>query len=316
MENTMVSSNLPLMSGPRSILVATDLTDLNFVLPVAINQARVSQAVIWLLHILPQHLYVSTPSSAGPLVLEAKQFRDAEATLAKVAQQIRDLGLTCSYEVRRWYPAEQIKEFINEHAIDRLLIGTSGRGKLGKLFIGSVAEELIRTLEIPVCTVGPHFRSCQQDNPRRMIAALSLRHHPEHSLLFAARLAAELQSELTVLHVAEQDRGDEGIHAGARAKINELLRTVDLHPAPKIRIRSGEPAEEIICECAAVRPEALIMSASPASIFKSRIRNGVAYRVIAQASCPTFTLHSGSKAKASGTYREFSGISSGSPDFV
>jgi nucleotide-binding universal stress UspA family protein len=305
--------HLSSMTRPKSILVATDLNDLDFLLPVAIDQARIKGAMIWLLHVIPPKSYASIEAGAYPFVEKEKEYRAAEAALAKVALKLREKNLACTYEVRRWYPVDEIKGCIRDHGIDRLVVGTSSRGKLGKLLIGSVAEELIRSLEIPVCTVGPHFAPCPHDNPRRIVFALSLRHHPEHSLRFAIDLATASRAELIVLHVTEQDRLDEGIDAGARSKLDELLRSVgQMDLVPQLRIRSGEPAEEIVAECRALRPELLVLSAFPASPVSARFRPGVAYSVIAQAPCPTFTLRSGSKTKRNGNYREFSGVQIGS----
>ena len=101
--------------------------------------------------------------------------------------------------------------------------------------------------------------------------------------------------------------------AGAMSKIDELLRPLQLTQVqPHIRIRSGEPAEEIVAECTALGPELLVLSAFSASFITARFRAGVAYRVIAQVPCPTFTLRSGSKTRPNGTYREFSGVQIGS----
>jgi nucleotide-binding universal stress UspA family protein len=305
----MNAMHLSSMSRPKSILVATDLNDLDFLLPVAIDQARTTGALIWLLHVIPPQEYVSVESGAYPFVEKEKEYRAAEAALAKVAVELREKNLGCAYEVRRWYPVDEIKGFIREHHVERLIVGTSGRGKLGKVLIGSVAEELIRSLDIPVCTVGPHFNPLSSNQPRRILFALSLRHHPEHSLKFAVDLAAGLPAELTLLHVSEPDLGDEGLAAGAMSKIEELLRGTQPMPVePHIRIRSGEPAEEILAECASLRPELLVLSAFPASSLSTKFRSGVAYRVIAEAPCPTFTLRSGAKTRRYGDYREFSGV--------
>lgn len=304
----MNAMHLSSMSRPKSIVVATDLSDLDFLLPVAVDQARMTGAMIWLLHVIPPKEYVSIESGAYPFVEKEKEYRAAEAALAKVALELKGKNLACAYEVRRWYPVDEIKNFIREHDAERLIIGTSGRGKLGKLLIGSVAEALIRSLDIPVCTVGPHFKPLSSDQPHRILFPLSLRHHPEHSLRFALDLAAGLSAELTVLHVSEPDLGDEGLAAGALSKIEELLRGIPMQVESHIRIRSGEPAEEILAECAALRPALLVMSAFPASSLSTKFRSGVAYRVIADAPCPTFTLRSGAKTRRSGNYREFSGI--------
>ena len=308
----MNAMHLSAITRPKSILVATDLNDLDFLLPVAIDQAKMTGAMIWLLHVIPPQEYVSIESGVYPFVAKEKEYRTAEAALSKVALELREKNLACAYEVRRFYPVDEIKGFIREHSVKRLIVGTSSRGKLGKLLIGSVAEELIRSLDIPVCTVGPHFKPLAQNQPRRILFALSLCHHPEHSLRFAADLAAGLPAELIVLHVTERDLGDEGLEAGALSKIGELLRQIQpTQVEPHICIRSGEPAEEIGTECTALGAELLVLSAFPASPVSARFRTGVAYRVIAQAPCPTFTLPSGSKTHPDGTYREFSGAQSG-----
>jgi nucleotide-binding universal stress UspA family protein len=309
----MNTTHLSAISRPQSILVATDLNDLDFLLPVAIDQAKMTGAMIWLLHVIPPEAYVSIESGAYPFVANEKEYRSAEAVLAKVALELRQRNLACAYEVRRLYPVDEIKGFIREHSVKRLIVGTSARGKLGKLLIGSVAEQLIRSLDIPVCTVGPHFEAPAPNRPHRIFFAVSLRHHPEHSLRFAVDLAAASAAELTILHVAEQDLGDEGLAAGAMSRIEELLRQIEpMHIRPHIRVRSGEPAEEIVAECMASEPQLLVLSAFQASPLSATFRAGVAYRVIAQVPCPTFTLPSGSNARPGGTYREFSAAQAGS----
>jgi nucleotide-binding universal stress UspA family protein len=285
--------------------VATDLTDLDFLLPVAIDQAKATGAMLWLLHVIPPQANLSTQVDA--FLQQKKAFRDAEAALAKVSFELKVMNVTCAYEVRRWYPVDRINEFIRERQIMRLILGTAGRGKLGKILIGSVAEELIRSLDIPVCTVGPSFRRVPQTSPRRIIYATSLRHDPGKSFQFAADLAATLPSELTVLHVMEQECQDDGVDLRGMSKIDEMLKSAQqMDFIPQIRVRYGEPAEQIVAECSDIKAELLVLGAVPASAAAARFRTGVAYRVIAQAPCPTFTLCNERKQKHDGGSREVS----------
>jgi nucleotide-binding universal stress UspA family protein len=204
------------------------------------------------------------------------------------------MNLACAYEVRRWYPVDRINEFVREHQIMRLLIGTASRGKLGKLLVGSVAEELIRSLDIPICTVGPGFASVPQSTARRVIFATSLRHNSDGSFLFAVNLALLMEGELTLLHVMEQDYLDEGVDLRVIPEIDEMLqRARQMGCTASIRIRYGEPAEEIVAECSASKSELLVLGAVAASNLATNFRMGVAYRVIAKAPCPTFTLLNG-----------------------
>jgi nucleotide-binding universal stress UspA family protein len=296
----MHSIHLPTLSRPKSILLATDLTDLDFLLPVAIDQARATGAMLWLLHVVPPGVFYSAETGAFPL-LQRKAFRDAEAALARVSFELKTKDVACAYEVRRWYPVDRIREFIREHQVRRLIIGTSSRGKLGKLLVGSVAEELIRSLDIPVCTIGPHFKPRSQNKRRRVVFATSLRHDIGRSFQFAADLVAVVPGELTILHVMEQAYRDDGVDLRVMSKIDEMLKSAQqMEFVPQIRIRYGEPAEEIVAECSVLKPELLVLGAVPASAIAANFRTGVAYRVIAGAPCPTFTLHDGAKNKHQG----------------
>ncbi len=59
-----------------------------------------------------------------------------------MANELKAQNLACAYEVRRWYPVDRVIDFIRERDIKRLILGTSSRGKLGKLLLGSVAEAI------------------------------------------------------------------------------------------------------------------------------------------------------------------------------
>jgi nucleotide-binding universal stress UspA family protein len=135
-------------------------------------------------------------------------------------------------------------------------------------------------------------------SPSRVIFATSLRHDPEKSFHFAVEVAAGMAAELTVLYVLEQDHMEDGIYAEAVSVIDEMLKGAkEKNLVSRIRIRYGEPAEEIVSECSALGPELLILGAVPASPMAANFRTGVVYRVIAQAPCPTFTLRTETKAK-------------------
>ena len=187
--------HLSSMTRPKSILVATDLNDLDFLLPVAIDQARMTGAMIWLLHVIPPEAYASIESGAYPFVEKEKEYRTAEAALAKVALELREKNLACAYEVRRWYPVDEIKGFIREHRRRSPDCGYFQQGEIRQ------ASDRIgcRGVDTQSGDSRLHSRSafqttCCRIEPRRILFALSLRHHPEHSLRFAVDLAAGVAS--------------------------------------------------------------------------------------------------------------------------
>ena len=53
-------------------------------------------------------------------------------------------------------PSEEIINYIQEHKIDLVIIGTHGRKGMDKILFGSVAERVVKTAQVPVMVVNPH----------------------------------------------------------------------------------------------------------------------------------------------------------------
>ena len=87
-----------------------------------------------------------------------------------------------------------------------LVLGTHGRAGLGKLLIGSVAEEVFRRASCPVMTVGPHASSKVQNEIHFQHILFATDFSPDSlaALPYAVSLAKEDQAKLTFLHVVEQ----------------------------------------------------------------------------------------------------------------
>jgi len=66
-----------------------------------------------------------------------------------------DNGLTdkAQIEARVGEPAEEILEYQQENNNDVIIMGTHGRSGLRRLWIGSVAEEIVRRAKCPVLTI-------------------------------------------------------------------------------------------------------------------------------------------------------------------
>jgi nucleotide-binding universal stress UspA family protein len=52
--------------------------------------------------------------------------------------------------------AEEIINYIEEHHIELVIMGTHGRKGMDKIFFGSVAERVLRTSPVPVMVVNPY----------------------------------------------------------------------------------------------------------------------------------------------------------------
>jgi nucleotide-binding universal stress UspA family protein len=69
--------------------------------------------------------------------------------------------LNPQFFVRAGTPAAEIIRFATEHDVDLVVMGTHGRGFVGHVVMGSVAEKVVRTAPCPVLTVRGHGPAAQ-----------------------------------------------------------------------------------------------------------------------------------------------------------
>ncbi len=101
--------------------------------------------------------------------------RHAAETTAAIEGQLQRLAATLSARwklavavaVREGRPAEAIAAFARETGADLIALTTHGRGGLSRLWLGSVADELLRASEIPVLAIRPTRDAAAGPRPRR-----------------------------------------------------------------------------------------------------------------------------------------------------
>lgn len=62
-------------------------------------------------------------------------------------------GLTVVTEIAEGTPHGEILEYVSEHDIDMVIMGTHGRTDIDRVVVGSVAERVVRRSSVPVLTV-------------------------------------------------------------------------------------------------------------------------------------------------------------------
>ncbi len=73
-------------------------------------------------------------------------------------QQLEAAGFTTSLDVRFGDPAEEIAAVVQQRAVDVVAMATHGRTGLRHLLMGSVAQRVMRRVNVPVLLVRP-FRA-------------------------------------------------------------------------------------------------------------------------------------------------------------
>ncbi len=96
---------------------------------------------------------VAASPPQDPTMVHRAEEQAAESYLSAVAAQLRAKGHRVEVELPIGKPAEQIIERARATGVDLIAMTTHGRGGLGRLVFGSVANEVLQQAPCPVLTV-------------------------------------------------------------------------------------------------------------------------------------------------------------------
>ncbi|HXP93489.1 MAG TPA: universal stress protein [Candidatus Binatia bacterium] len=125
----------------------------------AIRLAVQEHGSLTLIHAVDWVSAVST-LEAGLSVADPSPIIDAlrtegRALLAKASAEARAAGLTCDEQLAEARPIDAILGAAKQADALVIVMGTHGRGGIGRVILGSVAEGVLRASEIPVLTIHP-----------------------------------------------------------------------------------------------------------------------------------------------------------------
>jgi nucleotide-binding universal stress UspA family protein len=137
----------------RSILCPIDFDD-NAIeaLEYARNLAKESGATLYIMHVVP-----APPASAGFPLEAYAPISEGPSRLELLEIAREHVGAQARYELvnRSGKAAETIIRAAEEFDADLIVMATHGRTGIPRLFLGSVAEEVVRGSKRPVLTLRP-----------------------------------------------------------------------------------------------------------------------------------------------------------------
>jgi len=87
--------------------------------------------------------------------LEQGERSQLEHDLLLEEQMLQAAGFTVSLEIRFGNPAEEIAAVVRQRSIDLIAMATHGHTGLRHLLMGSVAQQVLRRVNVPVLVVRP-----------------------------------------------------------------------------------------------------------------------------------------------------------------
>jgi nucleotide-binding universal stress UspA family protein len=299
------------MTTIQRILCPLDFSEFSrhaFVRAVAIAHAH--GAAITALHVVPINvpvaplpLEVVTPV---PPPLTPAQFARARDELAAFAAVEPAPGVAIEYDV---VEAPSIHEEIvaqaaRRHA-DLIVMGTHGRGGFQRLFLGSVAERVVRLSAAPVMTVGAAAGG-SAGSFTRIVCGIDFSDCSLAAFDYALAIAAGANAEVTVVNVIEwtpvgydpfvgPPTDLAGYRMSAEASARERLRKAVAKTRPGgVRVHevvtSGKPHHALLRIASDAGADLIVLGIHGRNPIDRLFFGSTAEPVVRQAECPVLTV--------------------------
>lgn len=297
----------------KSVLFATDFSaSSDRVLQHAIAIARHFNSKLYLQHVVSS----LGASMAGTLALSSSiSAAQREASLVEhklildgTLQHLHHQTIVTQGDV--W---QELQNTIRREAIDLIVVGTHGRTGIGKLVLGSVAEQIFRNAYCPVLTVGPHSSIDPQPfpprEPRPLLFPTDFTDASLAALPYAVSIATRMKAPLVLLHLLTEVPGLDGTppctatemlriqrdaQIAATERLERLVPNASADSRPFCLVKAAEPAEGILSAARLLQANTIVMGLHRKLNvdLACHMPGSTAYEVVCRASCPVLTVRS------------------------
>lgn len=311
----MLNTAPSLDTGVKAVLLATDFSKASQkAFRHALAIARHYDAKFYLAHVVSSLGYALAGPPAAGLAYEAAS-RDVQELERDLVENGSLANLQHEFIVREGLVWNELQTVIAEKKVDMIVVGTHGRHTLGKLLLGSVAEQIFRRADCLVLTVGPGaFHDPPIEKPDAMRTFLFATDFGEASLRALPRaisFANHFGVKLILLHIAPIAPIPEGFHWSStttdvrqmqeKARTDALQRLLTmmsqydrLDIAPDFLVKFGAPAKTILHVADTLQADVIIMGLRRSRYIDtaSHMPWDTAYAVVCGAACPVLTVRS------------------------
>jgi len=203
--------------------------------------------------------------------------------------------------------ASTILEYSLDNDIDLIVMGTHGRRGLGHLFLGSVAEEVVRLSSCPVFTVREEDEPKPIEQFTNILVPIDFSDCSNSSIKYAKEIAKLYNSKLQLLHVIEDTIPPAYSLVGKASlydlvpdlenKTKEHLETV-FNETNETKVQhdnyivNGHAAKDILKFAATHNTNLIVIATHGLTGIEHLLIGSVTEKVVRMAPCPVFTTKS------------------------
>jgi nucleotide-binding universal stress UspA family protein len=291
----------------KNILVPVDFSEPSKkAVTYGLTLAGQFNANLLLVHIVPESTALMYAFPTRLPEAEKEQYNKAKQEIENLAPPEHAAKVNLRTIVKIGNIEEELLGIVKDEGIDLVVMGTHGRRYLGRWFIGSVTEHMLRNVPVPVLTVS-HIEA--EKHPiglvslQRILYATDLSESASIGVRYAIELARGAGARLTVIHVVDdEDRmlwGTAWIARLDRAKLLEEWRHklddfTERERTPDIPIENvlleGKPFRKIIEFAEAQNIDVIVLNLQSKSMVERALLGSTAERVVRLARTPVLSV--------------------------
>ena len=274
--------------------------------------AEASGAQITLAGVYP---YEDHPSRAASNAYRDYLRDDAQTTLDRLRDGLDGAGHVATVAIADVSPARALQELAEREGADLIVLGSSHRGKLGRVLAGTTAERLLHGAPCPVAVV-PHGFNTGADTPIETIAVGHDGSDEAGAALAAAVVTSQaLGTALRVVRVfSPTDYGRPAVAFGfatvmpsddlqglAQQGLDKTMEALPEGVEAESVLVTGDPVRDLVDQ--STRADLLFLGSRGYGPHRAVLLGSVSGRVVCDAACPVIVVPRGVDAPLAELFR-------------
>jgi len=292
----------------KAIICTTDFSETcNHAVSYGVALARKLDAKLYMCHVIDISYAAKYSACSDPTDLEDRITNYAAERLQEL---VGSNPVNWEPLISKGRPSTEIARFAEETDANLVISAAHRRSGIEKLILGSVTEQLMRTLTCPLLVVhspqpgfvGPEHQQLKLD---RILTGCDFSPHSDLSYQYALSLAQQFGSELHLAHVLETPTyntllksvaasGENRRYALAdelNGKLTEMIcQGSTVRYSPRKTLLAGEPYEELTKYAITHNIDLIVLGVRGNSLKETLHLGSTTDRVIRQAPCPVLCV--------------------------
>lgn len=213
----------------KNVMVPTDFSQPSrMAVDFGVALARRLRAQLTLVHVLETRLVLEIATEAEIEQIERDQRDEALRELGNLLSPEDEDDLDLQIVLKSGNVRKEIAAAVHDHHADIVVMGSHGRGRFGRMILGSTTEDLLRKLPVPVMTVS---HTASPRDFKRILFATDLSESSRAGFEFAVDTARTFQADILAMHALGEPvlaSGELGMPVGLEPAAEEARRRLDV----------------------------------------------------------------------------------------